>query len=222
MVRTAPTELILAMGTRGTSGNRETCACPGQPGLFHFQTVFECAKLGKVICLIFRMEVHMKSTGVTLFELLVTAETAQARQEAREAAERNGYSYFNEFIEALRDRMKRADEEEMPEMHALLAKAKETLPEPGTVSPSWEFLWTELEDLLFHKAEAFREIPRDERGGEWQIVMDNPFTNESVVCYPGLSFLEAIYLYGYFRPGLKQNEYIRVQKIISKLERNGG
>jgi hypothetical protein len=168
------------------------------------------------------MEGHMKATGVTLFDLFTAAETAEARKEVYEAAQRNGYSYFNEFIEAFRDQIKRAEEEHMPEVLAMLEKAKQTLPEPGSISPSWELLWSDLEALLKHKAEAFREIPRSERDGEWQIVMDNPFTNESVACYPGLSFLEAAYLYGYFRPGLKQNEYIRMQKIISKLERNGG
>jgi hypothetical protein len=163
----------------------------------------------------------MKSTEVALMDLLHAAETPAALNELMEAALRGGYSYFNEFSEALRERIKRADEGDMSNVSALLAKAVKSLPEPGSISPSWEFLWKDLEALLAYKEEAFRIIPASERAGDWQIVMDNPFTNESVACYPSLTFLEAAYLYGYFRPGLKKNEYIRMQKIVSILERKG-
>jgi hypothetical protein len=163
----------------------------------------------------------MKSTKVTLMDLLLAAETPDALNELKEEALKGGYSYFNEFSEDLRDRIKHTDEDGMSDMSALLAKAVKSLPEPGSISPSWEFLWKDLEALLTYKEEALRIIPASERAGDWQIVMDNPFTNESVACYPSLTFLEAAYLYGYFRPGLKKNEYIRMQKIVSVLEHKG-
>ena len=51
--------------------------------------------------------------------------------------------------------------------------------------------------------------------------MDNPYTNENIVCYPGLSFIEAAYLYSYFMVNLAKNEYIRLQKVVNLLISSG-
>lgn len=163
----------------------------------------------------------MKMTSEPLFIKFDTAATAREYEELREETGRRGYAYFSDFLEALRETLKQAEEKDLPEARKLLAKAREVFPEPGTYSPAWVLAWNEMESLIDCKQEAMERIPPGERGGEWQIVMDNPYTNEPVVCYPALSFLEAAYLYGYFKPGLKRNEYIRMQKIQSLLEYRG-
>jgi len=162
----------------------------------------------------------MKKTSDPLCEQLTAAQPHEYGRLWDEARQQ-GYTYFRNFLEALRDQLKLADEDQLPQTYALLAKAREAFPAPGEISPSWTYIWDEMAHLLDCKKEAMAHIPPADREGEWQIIMDNPYTNESIVCYPGLSFLEAAYLYGYFRPGLKRNEYIRMQKIVSMFEYTG-
>jgi hypothetical protein len=103
----------------------------------------------------------------------------------------------------------------MREVREALSKARRILPQPGRLSPSWEHLWEQMERWLADKEEVLRQVPREARDGEWQIVMDNPYSHDAVVCYPGLPFIEAAFLYAYFRAGLKKNEYIRLQKVVN-------
>lgn len=56
---------------------------------------------------------------------------------------------------------------------------------------------------------------------EWQVLIDNPYSNQHIAVYPALSFQEAIYLYAYFRTSLEQNEYIRLQKIETVITNTG-
>jgi hypothetical protein len=95
----------------------------------------------------------------------------------------------------------------------LLDKAKRLFPTPVLFSPSWDKVWSELEQIITHKAKILQAVPPEERDGEWQIVMDNPATIQEVVCYPGLTFLDAVYLFAYFRPQMEKNEYLRLQKV---------
>jgi hypothetical protein len=64
-------------------------------------------------------------------------------------------------------------------------------------------------------------VPPDQRGGEWQVILDNPHTIQEIVCHPGLTFDDAAYLFSYFRPGLERNEYIRLQKIQNMIVQVG-
>jgi len=122
------------------------------------------------------------------------------------AAVRRMIAYAEKRIEAFADGEKESVER-------MLDRCRRLGPLPGGVSPAWETVWDRLHRMLEAKDAVLKSVPPEERDGEWQIVMDNPYTTAEVVCYPGLTFLRAAYLYGYFVPELKQNEYIRVQKV---------
>lgn len=140
----------------------------------------------------------------------------------REQLEAGGYSDFYRFLEHFRERLKRYGDEEAEQIRDLIQKARETFPNPGSISPSWQDIWGEFACIHEHKTQVLKKIPASEREGEWQILIDNPYTNREIACYPGLSFEEAAYLYGYFHHDLNQNEYIRLQKIQTVIMDYGG
>jgi len=163
----------------------------------------------------------MNQNVPTIVELFVNAETDRDCELVRQRIEEGGYSGFNELLDHLKHQLKLCDETTMDGVQAALAKAKEMIPQPGKISPSWEYIWEEMERFLRYKQEVFSRVPHTEREGEWQIVMDNPFTNDNIVCYPGLSFTEGAYLYAYFRDRLRDNEYIRLQKVVHVIVTEG-
>lgn len=140
----------------------------------------------------------------------------------QEAYKQGGYSMFSELLEGLRQVLMTADESGLEKMKTLIAKGRRIVPEPGAISPSWERIWEDYDSYVVRKAEALAAVAPDDREGEWQIVMDNPFTNEGIACYPGLSFTEAAYLYAYFRKDLKKNEYLRLQRVANLIMVQGG
>lgn len=142
-------------------------------------------------------------------------------KELGQSLTKGGYSLVYGLLEDLKRKLAASDEKGLDEVRDLLQKGRIALPSPGIISPSWEKIWDELEQMIFFKDEALRQVPVERREGEWQIVMDNPFTNEGISCYPGLSFVEAAYLYAYFRKDLKKNEYLRLQKIVSLITVEG-
>lgn len=143
------------------------------------------------------------------------------REELKETVERAGYDAFRALIDQLEQSLKSVDEEGFALLEEQLAWCRETFPEPSRFSPTWQIVWDELEGKLDGKRRAFEAVPAGEREGDWQIIMDNPFTNQEVVCYPSLSFIEAAYLFGYFKPTLEKNEYLRMQKVMTAVEVTG-
>jgi hypothetical protein len=158
----------------------------------------------------------------SLLERLGQAATERDHEIIRERVMSGGYSAFYELLERLKAKIKTFRDEEAGEVKRLLRKARELFPHPVAFSPAWQTVWDELEQITDYKIGAFRTIPDRERDGEWQVLMDNPFSNGEVVCYPGLAFLDAAYLYGYFRQGLEKNEYIRLQKVVNRIVDYGG
>lgn len=152
---------------------------------------------------------RFQSAGEGQFETL--------RQEYRAG----GYSLFSELLEGLKEFLVTSSEEQMDQLKALVSKGRQIIPDPGAVSPAWERIWEDYEGYIARKQEALTMVPPEERGGEWQIIMDNPFTNEGIACYPGLSFVEAAYLYAYFHKDLKKNEYLRLQKVVNLIVAKG-
>lgn len=124
-----------------------------------------------------------------------------------------GFTGFRLFIEGFRERLKRFDDHEVETVRTLLQRAKTLFPDPSAFSPSWALIWEEFDQIISYKELVMETVSVEEREGEWQVLLDNPFTNSDLVCYPSLSFLEGAYMYAYFRSDLKQNEYIRLQKI---------
>jgi hypothetical protein len=150
-----------------------------------------------------------------IVEQFCEARSDDELEQLRQRLQVEGYSAFRELLDDLNNRLKRCDESDMREVREALSKARRILPQPGRLSPSWEHLWEQMERWLADKEEVLRQVPREARDGEWQIVMDNPYSHDAVVCYPGLPFIEAAFLYAYFRAGLKKNEYIRLQKVVN-------
>jgi len=161
----------------------------------------------------------MKETN-DMFERFVSA-GPNPDPELQEEIRQGGYTAFNSLLEGFRRKLMESDEKGMEELEGLLEAARKLIPDPGAISPSWERIWSDYDAYIKYKREALQAVCAEQRDGEWQIVMDNPFTNEGIACYPALSFVEAAYLYGYFRKDLKKNEYIRLQKVVSLLKTEG-
>ncbi len=148
-----------------------------------------------------------------LFDSFIKAATDQELRDIQANMHEEGYSAFYRFLESFTEKIKCFQDEDAEDIARLLEKAKQWFPTPVVFSPSWEKVWEELEETIACKAKALQSIPAGERDGEWQIILDNPYAIQDVVCYPGLSFDEAAYLYGYFHPQLVKNEYVKLQKI---------
>jgi hypothetical protein len=132
-----------------------------------------------------------------------------------------GYTGFYEIQDYIRESFKRTDEANLNEFNELVNKIKTAVPNPGEISPSWEYFWRDLDRMTHLKDKVFNEVHADTREGEWQVIIDNPFSHDNVACYPMLSFLEGVYLYCYFSLNLKKNEYLRLQKIASLVTMHG-
>lgn len=132
-----------------------------------------------------------------------------------------GYTGFYEVQDFVRELFKRTDESKLSSFNELIEKIKIAVPKPGEISPSWEHFWHELDRMTQLKDKVFTEVHESTRDGEWQVIIDNPFSHDNVACYPMLSFLEGVYLYCYFSLNLKKNEYLRLQKISSIVTMHG-
>lgn len=152
-----------------------------------------------------------------LFEKFRAAEDEAQLSELAALIKQEGFTGFRIFLEQMKEYIKQYSDASCGEAARLVAKARKCFPEPAQFSPSWQSIWIEYEQTVQHKSEVLSGIPMQQRQGEWQVLMDNPYTNDSIVCYPGLSFDEAAYLYAYFQTDLKNNEYIRLQKIDTLL-----
>lgn len=147
------------------------------------------------------------------FEQFKEAHTEQQLREVQQQITSEGFSTFIKFLDGFTEFTKKYTDNQSEEVLTLLNKAKQLFPRPGQFSPSWSQVWDEFENIVQVKTRIFQKIPASERLGEWQVIMDNPFTSQEVVCYPALTFIEAIYLYAYFLPQMEKNEYLRLQKV---------
>ncbi|RED60249.1 hypothetical protein [Cohnella lupini] len=145
----------------------------------------------------------------------------ESEQTFRAEMEIAGYFSFYAFVEDFRGGLKTYSDEDRLLYGRKLTEARDLFPTPERFSPSWREIWNEF-DLIFEcKNEALDKIARSERNGEWQIVLDNPFSHQPVICYPSLAFLEAAYMYGYFQRELKPHECLRLQKVTQLLMKHG-
>lgn len=148
----------------------------------------------------------------TIVQAVLDASEAEERKVGEQII-KEGYSAFYELQEYLKDAFKRYDEKDEQPYLELLNKVRRMVPEPGAISPSWSEFWEQMDRMVETKRGIFGQVQQQDREGEWQVILDNPYSHQNVACYPQLSFLEGAYLYSYFRLGLKKNEYVRLQKI---------
>lgn len=128
-----------------------------------------------------------------------------------------GFAAVRVFLEEFRTYLRQYDEPQQEEAERLIGRGRAALPEPGRISPSWARIWEEFASIAAFKRDVFHRIPPDEREDEWQVLLDNPFTSGQIAVYPALTFLEAAYMYAYFRTDLEPNEVIRMQRIHTVL-----
>jgi hypothetical protein len=152
-----------------------------------------------------------------LFLQFKEATTQNDTNEFTKQITHGGYSLFSKFIDGFREQIRIYDDVDQQLMVELVERARTLFPAPIQFSPHWQSIWDEFQNIVHYKNSIFQRIPSLEREGEWQVILDNPFTNQEVVCYPALPFIEAAYLYGYFRPELKENEYVRIQKVVNRI-----
>ncbi|MFC4597908.1 hypothetical protein [Cohnella hongkongensis] len=155
------------------------------------------------------------------FHQYMQAEPEELEQTHSEEIASKGYFSFYRFIEDFREGLKTYSDDDIPLYRRKLTRARELFPNPQRFSPSWGGVWDEFELIFGVKNDVLASIPPLQREGEWQIVLDNPYSHQPVVCYPGLPFLEAAYLYGYFQRELKPNELLRLQHVASLLSVRG-
>lgn len=132
-----------------------------------------------------------------------------------------GYFSFYQFVEEFRNGLKAYSDSDIDAYGRYIDRARRLFPNPAHFSPSWETLWVEYNLIYIAKNSVLQAIPDKERDGEWQVLIDNPYTHQQVVCYPSLSFLEAAYMYGYFQRDLKPHENLRLQKVTNLLLTHG-
>lgn len=139
----------------------------------------------------------------------------------REGVEASGYFAFYAFAEQFRDGLKQYGDSEIELYGRLIRRGRELFPDPLRFSPSFREIWDEFEQIYRAKNEALVAVSPSERDGEWQVLIDNPYVTQQVVCYPSLAFKDASYLYGYFRRELKPNEVLRLLRVTPCLSASG-
>ncbi|MFC5648481.1 hypothetical protein ACFPYJ_04945 [Paenibacillus solisilvae] len=146
-----------------------------------------------------------------LMEVRSLAEAAALGERIRT----EGFTALRRLLDEFRDYLRRFTDNEGERAEELLLFASTAIPEPGRISPSWAYIWQEYERIIRTKRYLFQTIPAADRDGEWQVLLDNPHSNQNIAVYPALTFLESIYMFAYFRTDLTNNEYIRLQKIAN-------
>ncbi|MCF6093689.1 hypothetical protein L1765_06765 [Microaerobacter geothermalis] len=131
------------------------------------------------------------------------------------------YQTLNQWIQQIKDGLAQCDENGLSEIETALHGLKVKISNPGDISPSWQFIWQELEEILQYKKDVYAKIPEHQRSGTWQVLFDNPYSVEGVVCHTELSFSKAAYLYAKYRRGLQKTEYVKLQKVIDAIIHRG-
>ncbi|TXK83914.1 hypothetical protein [Paenibacillus sp. N3.4] len=144
--------------------------------------------------------------------------TPDAESAFQQEVHTEGYAGFRRLLDGLTEAIKAAMDMDIESLEHALEKSGRLFQEPVIFSPSYARVWQELHATLASKKYVLQTIPLSDRAGEWQVIMDNPGAVQEVVCYPGLAFCDAAYLYAYFRPQLEKSEYIRLQKIVTLIQ----
>ncbi|MBW7477536.1 hypothetical protein K0T92_22715 [Paenibacillus oenotherae] len=163
----------------------------------------------------------MQTTQSEYFVQLAELDSEHEAAALGEQLRREGFTAVRRFLDECREYLRRYEEEECELAEALLHKARIMLPDPGRISPSWTYIWKEFDGIMSTKRHVLSDIDKGRRNGEWQVLLDNQFSNQSIAVYPGLSFYEAVYMFAYFRTELENNEYIRLQKVDTVITFSG-
>ncbi len=132
-----------------------------------------------------------------------------------------GFTAVRKFLDEARDYLRSFMDDDAAHAVQVMERLRIVLPDPGRISPAWQDIWSEFEHIIRYKLDVLRQIPPTERLGEWQVLLDNPYSNQSIAVYPALTFQEAVYLFAYFRAGLERSEFIRLQRVETVISYTG-
>jgi len=155
------------------------------------------------------------------FSYYMQLNSPESEQSFKARMDEAGYYAFYTFVGDFREGLRSYSDADIPRFARLLDIGRALFPHPEKFSPSWSGIWDEFDCIFNGKNDALATVPADQRDGEWQVLIDNPYLTQQVVCYPGLVFLEGAYMYGYFQRELKPNENLRLQRITSLLSTHG-
>ena len=159
------------------------------------------------------MNVAQSDHFVQLKELRSVSDADMEAMRLGEALRGEGFTAVRRFLDDFRGFLREFGDAEGVHADELLRLGRLAVPEPGRISPSWAYIWQEYDGIVRTKRRLFRQIASAARDGEWQVLLDNPYSNQNIAVYPGLTFLEAAYMFAYFRTDMTNNEYIRLQKV---------
>ncbi|WP_308634279.1 hypothetical protein [Paenibacillus silvisoli] len=163
----------------------------------------------------------MQVTNPSYFEQLKGLKSEADIEAFGNTLKAEGFTALRHFLDDFRQYLREYEDPSCGEADELMERAQLAVPEPGRTSPSWSYIWQEYKGIIRTKRHVFESIPQEQRGGEWQVLLDNPFSNQNIAVYPGLAFIDAAYMFAYFRTELMNNEYIRLQKIATVMTFQG-
>ncbi|MFX0559830.1 hypothetical protein TEPIDINF_001236 [Tepidibacillus infernus] len=147
------------------------------------------------------------------FEQFTQLSLEEEKIEFKNKLEAVGFTAMNQLIQDFYEKLKNMDELEFDQIKKWLQWGSELFPNLSVISPSWENTWQDLAKIYDVKVGYFMEIPKEQRDGEWQVLFDNPFSTEGVVCHPRKTFNEATYLAAKYQLYMKKAEIVELQKI---------
>lgn len=156
-----------------------------------------------------------------LFKQFIQSETPAERAVFLEQLNANGYTHLRYLVDELTGSIRQAEDADFFKIEEWIHKAQEYIPEPSRISPYYQSVWEQLAKILNFKREMYGKLPKDSRSGEWQIVYNNPNSNEDVLCIPSLPFHEASYMFAKYRLDLKPAEVLRLQKVADQFTITG-
>ncbi|OEF99928.1 hypothetical protein BHF71_07415 [Vulcanibacillus modesticaldus] len=155
------------------------------------------------------------------FNNFIEIATEEQKLNFKKSIEQEGFSAINQFIRSFYEKIKEMDQDEFEQVKNWLKKGEELFPNLVDFSPSFENTWRDLLQLYQIKVELFSQVPVDQRDGEWQILYDNPYSTEPIVCHSNKNFVEATYLMAKYQLGIKKAEIVKLQKVITVIIKNG-
>jgi len=155
------------------------------------------------------------------FERFIHLSDESDKLDFKQSIEKAGFSAINQWIHSLYDHVKKMDEPEFNQVKRWLECGKELFPDLAVYSPSWANTWKELFEIHRRKADYYFTVSSDQRDGEWQVLYDNPFATDGIVCHTNKTFPEATYLAAKYQLGLKRAEYVKLQKVLTSLVHRG-
>jgi len=155
------------------------------------------------------------------FDEFKNVTTDDEKKSFQQAVEQSGFSAMNEMTRSFHTELKKMDRQGFESMKDWIELGKELFPDLIRFSPTWEYFWKEVTQLYQYKVEYYELVSEEEQEGEWQVLFDNPFSTEGIVCNPNKNFAEATYLAAKYQLSFKKAEILKLQKVAHTIIKNG-